>query len=294
MKAYRLFLGVLLSATAFAGESLVVVAYLTDGSRVIGQPATSALTVELPVSGPMDIQWERIRRVERLPGSQAVSLHLMNHDQITASLPSARWTLHTLMGPCTIPGYAVRAAYCRPAGGREVDWEVLPILPADREGRPVPPPHSLTDSLVLEGWTVRSSRAFSRPITFDCTVQLTGESPRDALFALRFVPPGEPRDAAPQRLVAVLVGQRGGRQFIGWARNNTHPVTLYEGDGPFPRNRPHAVRVRWSDERLEISLEGRTFSTDEVRAWYDAFHLDLTTTAMGQRWIVSETVARSP
>lgn len=296
MNGYRPILLLLILAQAGMADPLVVVTYLADGLRVIGQPANPTLAVELPGGTHLDIQWDRVRRIQPQPvgTTDTVTIQLINQDQITAKLAMPRWTLHTLFGPCDIPVSAIRAAYCRPAGGRELDWEVLPIAPADPEARPANPPDLAIDSILLDGWTVRSTRTFSRPVIFECAIRLAGDSPRDAMFTVRFVPLDEPRDTEPKRFLAVFVGQRGGRHIIGATRNPGQTVMLYEADGPFPRNQTLPLRVRWTDERLEVTFNGRTFSTDTVHAWYDAFHVDLVSGGPRQRWQVSETVARSP
>ncbi|MCS7048605.1 MAG: hypothetical protein NZ483_04845 [Verrucomicrobiae bacterium] len=284
----------LLAMQAGGAEPLVLVTHLADGSRVIGEPTTTALPVTLPGGALVEIQWDRIRRIHPSNVGETVTIQLLNQDEVTAQLTATHWTLKTLFGPCTIPVRAIRSAYCRRAGGRELDWEVLPITSSDPEARPTNPPELRTDSILLDGWTVRTARTFARPITFECAIQLTQDTPRDAMFSVRFVPADEPRDTEPKRFLSVFVGQRGGRQIIGASRHNGHAVTLYEGDGPFPRNQPIPLRVRWSDERLEIQFNGRTFTTDAVHAWYDAFHLDLVSGAPRQRWRVSETVVRFP
>lgn len=284
----------LVLATATGRAEWQAALRLRDGSRLIGVPTEPVLTVQAPGVGTVAVPWERIRRLQ-FETNQNVTVQFLNHDKLAGRAADRRVTVQTLFGVRSVPVELIRQAQFRPAGGRDVEWEVLPIAPRDFDSRPPTPAIMEDGAAVLDGWQVRSGRTFTRPVTFECVATLTRASTRNAALALRFVPTGEPRDVVPRRAVVVTVGQsQTGRHFINVARNDAPPVTLYDELGAWEVGTPHLLRVRWDEDRIEVALNERVFVTRAVVAWYERFHLDLAAGGTGDRWEVTDAVVRTP
>jgi hypothetical protein len=267
---------------------------LRDGSRILGVPSRPVMTVEAPGVGTIAVPWERIRRVQ-CETNQHVTVQFLNHDKLFGRAVGPALAIETLFGARSVPWELIRHAHWRRGGGRDVTWELLPIAPRNFDSRPATPTPPDDGGVVLDGWQVRSRGVFTRPIRFECQAMLTRAPARDAALTLRFVPTDEPRDVAPQRAVLVTLGQRrSGRHYLTVARNGAPPVVLYDEPGQWEVGAAYALRVRWDDERLEVAVNDSVFVTDAVVAWYERFHLDLTAGGTGDRWEITDCVARSP
>lgn len=266
---------------------------LTDGARIIGAPATVGLPLLTTGVGRMQIPWERIRQIEWSADRQMATVTLLNRDQVRGAVEPGAWRVRTAFGTHTVPAAMVRKAQFRPAGARDVWWAVLPIAPADPESKPSSAATVVDEAdVVLDGWQVRSQRTFARPVTFECDAVLTRAPNKEPQLGIRFVPADEPRDAAPSRCVALVIGQRrDGRQYMTVFRNGVPVSTLYEELGGLNVGEAYRLRVRWDDESFTVTLNDRTFVTKDVTAWYDSFHIDLYG-GPGERWRVTECAVR--
>ena len=268
---------------------------LTDGSRIVGQPVAKALPLQADGVGAMEIPWDRIRAIQISDDHRAASVQLLNRDQVQGRITGNALSLETLFGIREVPVSLIRQVHFRRAGGRDVLWDVLPIAPRDLDARPAAPAKVDEGELTLDGWQVRSRRTFARPVTFECTATLQKAVANDAALSIRFVPVDEPRDAVPARAVVVMVGHRGnGRQFVTVSRNDAPPAILYEEIGRLNVGEPYAIRVTWTDDKIEVGLNDSTFVTRAVTAWYERFHIDLAGGQYGDTWRVADCVVRNP
>ena len=80
-----------------AGTETRYLVALTDGSRIVGVPADSAIELQTSYA-KIELPYAKLKRVEISQGKKQVVVELLNGDRISGALPLDRLRLKTLFG----------------------------------------------------------------------------------------------------------------------------------------------------------------------------------------------------
>ncbi len=75
---------------------------LTDGSRLLGTPVNDRFPWKTGL-GPLTLEWNRLRSVERAGNKDKFSLSFRNDDHVAGTPEANTFTLRTMLGDLTIP-----------------------------------------------------------------------------------------------------------------------------------------------------------------------------------------------